>query len=125
MKRFIAVGSLALMLPFSQISAETNRAHLYLCRSPLLAFDFWNTLLDIKTRGVTVTPKITEEVCNNMRAGKDPQCIRVEAETFKPISSGWGGALALTDGKTKVWFRNPDAGGWVHPDYYVTYVNSR
>jgi hypothetical protein len=60
-----------------------------------------------------------------MRAGKDPQCIRVEADDFRPIASGWGGALAMTDGHTKVWFHNPDAAGWVHPDFYVSYANSQ
>jgi hypothetical protein len=30
----------------------------------------------------------------------------------------------MSDGKTKVWFHNPDTGGWVHPDYYVSFVNS-
>jgi hypothetical protein len=33
--------------------------------------------------------------------------------------------MAMTDGKTKVWFHNPDTGGWVHPDYYVAYVNAK
>jgi len=31
----------------------------------------------------------------------------------------------MTDGKTKISFHNPDAGGWVHADYYVSYVGSR
>jgi len=60
-----------------------------------------------------------------MRAGKEPQCIRVDAANFTPIASGTDGALAMTDGKTKVWFHNPDGGGWVHPEYYVYYVNSK
>lgn len=80
---------------------------------------------NIQGQGVTLTPKIAEEVCKGMRTGQDPQCIRVEADAFKPVASGWGGSLAMTDGKTKVWFHNPDAGGWVHPDYYVSYVNSK
>jgi hypothetical protein len=31
----------------------------------------------------------------------------------------------MSDGKTRVWFHNPDSGGWVHPDYYVAYVNEK
>jgi hypothetical protein len=31
----------------------------------------------------------------------------------------------MTDGKTKIWFHNPDTGGWIHPDYYVSYVNRK
>jgi len=53
------------------------------------------------------------------------RCIRVEGDGFKPVASGSGGALALADGKTKVWFHQPDSGGWVHPDYYVSYVNAK
>jgi hypothetical protein len=81
--------------------------------------------MSLQHQGVTITPKIAQEICDGMRAGNEPQCIRVEGENFKPIASGEGGALAMTDGKTKVWFHNPDAGGWVHPDYYISYVNSR
>ena len=115
------VAALLLFLPIT--AKEPN--HLYLCRSPLLAFNFWDALQNLTTQGVTVTPKIVSEVCAGMRAGTEPQCIRVDADNFKPVASGWGGALALSDGKTKVWFHNPDTGGWVHPDYYVSYVNSK
>ena len=104
--------------------AVQEASHLYLCRSPLLAFDFWNELQDIKAKGITVTPEIASEVCNNMRAGSDPQCIRVDGQSFRPVASGWGGALALTDGKTKTWFHNPASGGWVHPNYYVIFANT-
>jgi hypothetical protein len=90
----------------------------------VLAFDFWNQLQDIKAKGVTVTSEIAGEVCNKMRAGSGPQCIRVEGQSFRPIASGWAGALALTDGKTKIWFHNPASGGWVHPKYYVAFTNA-
>lgn len=123
MKRLTLILSLVMLsLP---ISAEGGRKHLYLCRSPLLAFDFWGALQNMQRQGVTVTPKIAQEVCDGMKAGRDPQCIRVEADAFRPVASGWGGALAISDGRTKVWFHNPDTGGWVHPDYYVSYVNAR
>lgn len=107
------------------LPSQESHKHLYLCRSPLLAFDFWNSLQDIQKKGVTLTPEITQQVCNGMKAGKEPQCIRVEVDQAKPVTSGWGGALALTDGKTKMWFHNPDSGGWVHPDYYVYFVNQK
>jgi hypothetical protein len=125
MKRLISIALLSLILPSFGISVEGNRNHLFVCRSPLLAFDCWAALQNIQRQGVTLTPKIVEEVCNGMRAGQAPQCIRVEADAFKPVASGWGGALAITDGKTKLWFHNPDTGGWIHPDYYVSYVNSK
>ena len=116
---------LAVLLSSASTSAEANRKHIYLCRSPLLAFDFWREIHAIQSKGVTMTPKIAQEICAGMKAGKEPQCIHVEGDEFKPIASGWGGALALTDGKTKVWFHNPEGGGWVHPDYYVAFVNQK
>ena len=60
-----------------------------------------------------------------MKAGQDPQCMRIDADEFKPVASGWKGALARSDGKTEVGFHNPDTGGWVHPDYYIYFVNSK
>lgn len=123
--RFACATLIAMGLSTVVLAADTGRQHLYLCRSPLLAFDFWNTLQEMRTKGVTVTPKIAEEVCNGMRAGNEPQCLRVAADDFKPVASGWGGAMAMSDGKTKVWFHSPDALGWVHPDYYVLFVNSK
>jgi hypothetical protein len=113
--RRYALMIMAALLVSIPISAEKSN-HLYLCRSPLLAFDFWGALLNLQRQG---------EMCDGMKAGRDPQCIRVEAVEFKPIASGWGGAMAMTDGKTRMWFHDPDAGGWIHPDYYVSYVNSR
>ena len=124
MKRLMAGGLLLISLALiGRVYSEENHKHIYLCRSPLLAFDFWNSLQSLKKQGVALTPKIAQEICAGMKAGRDPQCIRVEMDEFKPIASGWGGALALTDGKTKVWFHNPDTAGWVHPDYYIYLVN--
>jgi hypothetical protein len=117
----IVIAALLLFLPVA--AKEPN--HLYLCRSPLIAFNFWGALQNLSQQGVTITPTITQEICNGMRAGTTPQCIRVEADTFKPVASGWGGALAMSDGKTSTWFHNPDTGGWVHPDYFVLYTNSK
>jgi hypothetical protein len=91
----------------------------------VLAFDFWRSLQEILGKGISLTPKIAEEICAGMKAGNEPQCIRVEADKLTPVASGWGGALAISDGKTNVWFHNPDSGGWVHPDHYVSYVNGQ
>ena len=115
----------AVILLFALPVSALRPSHLYLCRSPLLAFSFWGALQNLQRQGVTVTPKIAQEICDGMKAGKDPQRIRVDAPGFKPIASGADGALAMTDGKTRVWFHEPDRGGWVHPDYYVQYVNSK
>jgi len=125
MKRLIPIVLLSLILLSLSVSAEQHQRHMYLCSSPLIAFDFWRSLQDIQKRGVTLTPKIVQEICDGMKNGQDPQCIRVDADEFKPIASGWGGALAMSDGKTRIWFHNPDSGGWVHPDYYVSFINSK
>ncbi len=70
--RLICGGLIALSVA---TAADAERRHLYVCRSPLLAFDFWNTLQDMHRQGVTVTSKIAQEVCDHMKAGDDRQCI--------------------------------------------------
>ncbi|MEK0235704.1 hypothetical protein [Ralstonia pseudosolanacearum] len=123
--RFASAALFALGMSTLVKADDATRKHLYVCRSPVLAFDFWNGLQEMQRKGVTVTPKIAQEVCNGIRAGDEPRCLRVEADGFKPVASGYGGAMAMSDGKTKVWFHNPDTLGWVHPDYYVQFVNAK
>lgn len=124
MVRSIVVAVLSLSLTTTAIATDGGLKHLYLCRSPLLAFDFWSSLQDLKRRGITLTPQIVGEICAGMKTGNEPQCLRVEASEFKPIASGWGGALSISDGHTKAWFHNPEGGGWIHPDYYISFVNT-
>lgn len=120
------VGMLiALSISNATMADDAGRRHLFVCRSPILAFDFWNDLLEVQRKGVKVTPQIAQQVCDGMKAGSDPQCIRIDAKDFKPIASGWQGAMAMSDGNTKVWFHSPDSLGWVHPDYYVVFVNHK
>ena len=91
----------------------------YVCRSPLLAFNFWESLLHVSQE---LKIKLTHDIVAQLAA--DQKCIRVSSENLRPIKSGWGGALALADGdKSPVYFHQPDTLGWVHPDYYVQYVN--
>lgn len=123
--RLACVALIALSMPISAPADDAGLRHLFLCRSEPLAIDFWNTLQEMRRRGVTLTPTIAQEVCKGMKAGNDPQCIRVKGGDFKPIASGWQGAMAMSDGKTKVWFHNPDALGWISPDYYVIFVNTK
>ena len=107
----------------SPVLPQDHERRIYLCRSPLLAFDFWQSLQALRTQGIKLTPEIAQQVCDGMKAGVEHQCIRVQMATFKPIAAGWGGAMALTDGKTTIWFHNPDSDGWVNPEYYVELVN--
>jgi hypothetical protein len=100
-------------------------AHMFLCRSPLLAYDFYNSLVELEQEGITLTPTIAQQVCAGMRAGGDPQCIRIAGSKFTPVASGWNGSLAMTDGATKIWFHNPDGYGWVDSRMYVQYLNAQ
>ncbi len=120
----IALFLVAMPLVASQ-GDQVQHKHVYLCRSPLLAFDFWRSLQEVREKGIQMTPQIAEQICDNMKAGQAPQCIRVEVDQIKPVATGWGGAMAVTDGKTRVWFHNPESGGWMHPEYYVEFVNAK
>lgn len=116
---------IALVLALSSpILPQDHERRIYLCSSPLIAFNFWNAILDLQKQGIKLTPEIARQLCDGMKEGTDPKCIYVQMTKFKPIASGWGGALALTDEKTKVWFHHPDGDGWVHPDYYVYLMNT-
>jgi hypothetical protein len=113
-----AVLSIASASATSALATEPAVDHLFLCRSPLLAKDFIGTIEDISNDGVHVTDEIAQQVCDHMRAGSDPQCLRVDAAHLEPFAAGWAGMLAITDGTTRVWFHNPDANGWISPDYF-------
>lgn len=39
-------------------AVEVDVKHMFLCRSPLLAFDFWQSLQDMQKQGVTLTAQI-------------------------------------------------------------------
>jgi hypothetical protein len=60
MKRFLLSVLLLLLLPSLPISAE-DRKHLFICRSPLLTFDFWRGLQGMQEQGVTITPTIAHQ----------------------------------------------------------------
>jgi len=104
--------------------AEDNEAQtIFVCRSPLLAFDFWSKTQDLRRQGVEVDRKILQQLCDGMHAGNSPQCLAVRFTSIKPVASGWGGALALANEGQRIWFHQPDSGGWVHPNYYIWLVN--
>jgi hypothetical protein len=50
MKPLLLIISLVMLTP--PVSAEGPQKHLYLCRSPLLAFDFWGALQNMQQKGV-------------------------------------------------------------------------
>ncbi len=98
---------------------------LYVCRSPLLAFAFWNSLKEIGRKGVTITPAIAKRVCDGMNTGGVPQCVSIRGEHLTPVVTGAGGAMSMSDGTTTIWFHNPNEGGWIHPEYYVQFLHAK
>lgn len=122
MNKKVALTAVALVL--IALSGLAQAKPVFVCRSPLLAFDFQKSLQELRAKRVNPTPQLAEQICDGMRAGTERQCRRIEVVELKPIAAGWGGALALSDQGTRVWFHNPDSGGWVAPDYYVWLVNS-
>src|SRR5471030_2920948 len=96
-------------------AGDKNGKVVFVFRSPLLAFDFQKALQELRTKGVSLTPQLAEQICDGMRVGADPQCRRIQVTELKPIAAGWGGALALSDQGTRVWFHNRDVGGWGAP----------
>jgi hypothetical protein len=125
MRRLISIVALASM--WTQLGGITRAwaDHIFLCRSPLLAYDFWNSLLAIQQQGVVVTSTIAAQICNGMKAGQDPQCISLVRAHFEPFASGWNGSLAITDEDTKIWFHEPDGFGWVDSRYYISRLNAQ
>ena len=121
-------------LEFCRLRLPTLQCHrtCTVCRSPLLAFDFWHSVLHVSQElKINLTHEIVAQLAadqgytdRNGSGPKEPVCVRITSGDLRPIKSGWGGALALADGdKSPVYFYHPDSLGWVHPDYYVQYVN--
>ena len=105
---------------------------MWVCRSPLIAFNFWSAVVHVSQElKIKLTPSIVAQLAadqgytdRNASGPKKPVCIRITSGDLRPIKSGWGGALAIADGnKNPIYFHNPDDLGWVHPEYYVQYVN--
>ena len=82
-------------------------AGMFLCRSPVVANDFWNDLLTARQTGVTVNREIAASIA------RKHQCQFVASERLKPIDFVTG-QLAITDGSIK---------GWAAPQLYIMYVN--
>ena len=108
----------ALPLSAVEVAGPTG---MYVCRSPLLAFDFWGSVIHVSQE---LRIRLTRQIMAQLAA--DQKCVPVVSERLRPIKSSWGGALAVADGdKSPIFFHNPDTLGWVHPDYYVQYVNEQ
>lgn len=107
---------------------ETLPPGMYVCISPLVALNFWNSILHV-TQELKFT--LTHDIVAQL--ARDNECIRITSSNLRPIKSGWGGALAVADGDRKTYsypagkyndpHYSPKDLGWAHPDYYVQYIN--
>ncbi|WP_315765633.1 hypothetical protein [Bradyrhizobium sp. SZCCHNS2005] len=82
---------------------------MFLCRSPVVANDFWTDLNQAAGAGV----KLNMEIANGIAAKNG--CPFVPSTNLKPIDFV-AGQMAITDGKVK---------GWAAPQLYIMYVNAQ
>jgi hypothetical protein len=84
-----------------------NGAGMFLCRSPVVANDFWTDLNQAAGAGV----KLNMDIARNI--AQKNGCPFVPSPNLKPIDFV-AGQMAITDGKVK---------GWAAPQLYIMYVN--
>jgi hypothetical protein len=64
---------------------------MYLCRSPVVASDLWNDVINAQQAGVHLNKTILKNIADKN------ECPLVSSESFKPINFV-AGQLLLTDG---------------------------
>lgn len=82
-------------------------AGMFLCRSPVVANDFWSALLAAQQSGITVNRAIARSIAEKN------QCQFLASKNLKPVDFV-AGELAITDGTVK---------GWADPHLYIIYIN--
>ncbi|MCS3453893.1 hypothetical protein [Bradyrhizobium elkanii] len=82
-------------------------AGMFLCRSPVVANDFWTDLNQAAGAGV----KLNMDIARNI--AQKNGCSFVSSSSLKPVDFT-AGQMAITDGKVK---------GWAAPQLYIMYVN--
>lgn len=102
----IMLVSIALTL--SMEAAGANGTGMFLCRSPVVANDFWSAIATAQGTGL----KLSREMVASIAANHG--CLFVASSHLKPIDFV-AGQLAITDGKVK---------GWSAPQLYIHYVNA-
>lgn len=102
----ITLVSIALTL--SAEAAEANGTGMFLCRSPVVANDFWSAITTAQGTGL----KLSREMVASIAANNGYPFVA--SSHLKPIDLV-AGQLAITDGKVK---------GWSAPQLYIHYVNA-
>jgi len=80
---------------------------MFLCRSPVVANDFWNDLVSVQNSGVQVDRTIAASVA------KKHDCQFVASDRLRPIRFV-AGQFAMTDGTVT---------GWASPQLLIIYEN--
>jgi hypothetical protein len=88
-------------------AAQATEPGMFLCRSPVVANDFWTDLNQAAGAGVKLNMEITGSIAQKNG------CPFVPSTNLKPIDFV-AGQFAITDGKIK---------GWAAPQLYIMYVN--
>lgn len=80
---------------------------MFLCRSPVVANDFWTDPNQAAGAGVKLNMVIARNIAQKNG------CPFVSSSNLKPVDFT-AGQMAITDGKVK---------GWAAPQLYIMYVN--
>jgi hypothetical protein len=99
--------ALALAIVLWPELASASDSGMFLCRSPVVANDFWNDIMSAQQLGI----KLSKEQLSAL-AGKNA-CPFIASSTLKPVDFV-AGQLAITDGRIK---------GWASPQLYILCVN--
>jgi hypothetical protein len=101
------VVAMALICGGFPAAASGEIRGMFLCPSPIMANDMWREVVEVGSKGIRVTFPMLEKLASRNK------CRFASSAALKPIKFV-AGQLRLADGAFD---------GWVHPDYYIRYVN--
>ena len=105
MRRLAVLTVIAVGL--ASIEANAAEPGMFLCRSPVVAIDFWRDLNTAQETGI----KLNRELAGGI--ARKHGCQFVASSILKPVDFV-AGQMAITDGRIK---------GWAAPQLYIIYVN--
>lgn len=106
----------------SVCSAQTTSTGrgMYVCVSPVVAHDFWESVITTHKNGVKITREVFSQLAKGQKVNGGQGCTWLGSASLKAVSympnqgCGYGGMLLVTDGKQK---------GWAVTEYYIRYEN--
>lgn len=105
--RAIAAVVGALGCVYASTGAYGAKLGMFLCRSPVVAGDFWNGLMTARNAGVTLNREIAASIA------RKHGCVFVASPALRPINYV-SGEMEITGGRFN---------GWAAPQLYIIYVN--